>query len=470
VVVIGGGPAGTASALRAQDLGARVALVESRPRLGGTCTNDGCVPVRALAHAARLVREAGRLRECGVDLRGAVAAGPDFGTVMERAVGVVREVHDRRDLSGSLARAGVRVIEGAGDARFVNPNEVRLPDGRGLAAGRFIVCVGGHARRPVCPGGELAVTFEQLWSLRERPGRLVVIGAGATGCKLASILNALGTRVTMLDKSERILNVLDAAASAALCAAFERRGIEVVGRIERVERIERVGEGLRVTYRTADGDARTAEADLVAVAMGWPGNAHRVNPGAAGIEVDARGYVARNDRMQSVSAAHVFAAGDGGGPGMLVQAALHDAAVAAENAVRGPHRVRDALVLPHGGFTDPEYGVVGLTEAEARRRRPAAADVVSASVAYRELDRAVIDGRPDGFCKLVVDRPTRRVLGAHVVGEDATEVVQIVAVAMTAGMSVDALAQVAFSYPTYTGVVGLAAREAVRALDGATGA
>ena len=121
-----------------------------------------------------------------------------------------------------------------------------------------------------------------------------------------------------------------------------------------------------------------------------------------------------------------------------------------------------ALILPHGGFSDPEYGTVGLTEAAARRQH---ADVVAASVRYEELDRAVIDGRLEGLCKLVVDRSSRKLLGAHVVGEDATEVVQIVAAAMAAGMSVDALAQVGFSYPTYTAVVGLAARATVAELN-----
>lgn len=458
VVVLGGGPAGVTAALRARELSATVALVESR-RLGGTCTNDGCVPVRALAHAARLVRESAQLGDYGISCK---LANADFVKLMERAAQVVRDVHVKKDLAGTLRRAGVDLFDGAGEARFTGPHTLRCEDGRTLSGKKIIVCVGGHPRTLKCPGGDLALTSNQIWAIRAQPARMAVIGASATGCQLASIFNTLGTKVTLLDMAPRILPAIDQAASSALTQAFVRRGMQVVTGIAGVERIEQIGGGgKRITYRAGD-KSQVIDVDLALVSIGWPGNVPRLNPQAAGIEVD-RGFVKVNDRQQSVSAPHVFAAGDSDGTVMLVQAAQIEATVATENAVLGADKVCAHRVVPHGGFTDPEYGSVGLTEETACA---AHGEVVAATVGYDELDRAVIDDRREGLCKLIVDRTTRRVLGAHVVGEDATEVVQIVAAAMVGNLLVDGLAAVEFSYPTFTAIVGLAAREAIRLLGG----
>ncbi len=463
VIVIGGGPAGVTAALRARELGASVALIESR-RLGGTCTNDGCVPVRALAHAARLVRETEQSDVYGIACDRTAA---DFAKVIARANRVVHDVHAKKDLPGTLARAGVTVFDGAGDAKLTAPHEVRLGDRRTLGGRKFILCVGGRPRPLPCPGAELTLSSNDVWSMRTRPARLVIVGASATGCQLASVFEALGTRVTLMDMAPRLLPPVDEDASTELTAAFRRRGIEIVTGMERVHRVElAANEARRLAYRV-NGEDRSADADAVLVSIGWPGNADRLDPAAAGIEVDEKNFVRVNDRQQSVSAPHVFAAGDGDGTVLLVQAAHAEGTLAAENAVLGPNRAIAHGIVPHGGFTNPEYGSVGITEAQAREKHPGAA---AATVWYRELDRAVIDGRRDGLCKLVVERTSRRILGAHVVGEDATEVVQIVATAMAGGMTVDALAAVEFSYPTYTAIVGLAAREAVRTLHGAPAA
>lgn len=458
-LVLGGGPAGVTAALRARELGANVALVEAR-RLGGTCTNDGCVPVRALAHAARLVRESSQLGDYGIPCE---RAHPDFVRLMERAAQVVRDVHAKKDLAGTLRRAGVQLFDGVGEARFTGPHSLHCADGTTLNATKIIICVGGHPRTLNCLGGDLALTTNQIWAIRSQPARMAVIGASATGCQLASIFSALGIKVTLLDMAPRILPAIDPDASTALTESFVRRGLEVLTGIGAVERIDQLGGGVkRITFRAADR-ARTLDAELILVSIGWPGNVPRLNPQAAGIEVE-RGFVKVNDRQQSVSASHVFAAGDSDGTVMLVQAAQIEGTLAAENAVLGPDRVCTHHVVPHGGFTDPEYGSVGLIEEAARARH---GNIVAATVTYDELDRAVIDDRREGLCKLIVDRSTRRVLGAHVVGEDATEVVQIVAAAMVGNLPVDGLARVEFSYPTFTAIVGLAAREAVRQLGGA---
>ncbi len=454
VIVIGGGPAGVTAAMRSRELGARVTLVE-RSRLGGTCTNDGCVPTRVLAKAARLMRDAEQFAEYGLDIPKPTV---DFARLMARTQQVVYQVHEKKQLIGHLREAGIDVLDNTGGARFVDPHTIELGDGRQLSADRFILCVGGHARRFDFPGSEHALTHHDVWSLREAPRSVAIVGGSATGAQLASIFSAFGAEVTLLEAAPRILAREDASISTVMRAAFETRGVRVIEGIGGVDSIERQGDALRLHYRL-NGEPAHVDAERVLLAVGWVGNVSSLNLEAAGLNGTARGYIEVNDYLQS-SVPHIFAAGDITGRMMLVQSGSYEGRLAAENAVLGPGQPNAHLVVPHGGFTDPEYAGVGLTEDEAR----AAHDVAVATVPYADLDRAVIDGRTEGFCKLIVSQETHRVLGAHFVGEQAVEASQIVAAGMAAGMWVEQLAELELAYPTYTAIVGLAARRLLRVL------
>ena len=456
LAVIGAGPAGVTAALRAAELGARVALVE-RDRPGGTCTDDGCAPTRVLAKAARLIRDAEQFADYGLQ---ADPPALDLATLLAATQRTVYELHEKKQLVAHLAQAGVTLVAGDGAARFIDPHRLGVAGGASVAAERFIVACGGHARRLPLPGSELALTHGDIWGLRELPASMAIVGAAATGAQLASVFAAFGSRVTLLELAPRLIPGEDADLSAALAAAFTANGIEVRTGIDRVDRIERAGRGLRVTYHVGD-DAHELGVDRAVLAVGWPGNIEELGLDAAGVATD-RGYVAVDDGLRT-SAPHIWAAGDVTGRMMLVQSATYEGRVAAENAVGsdGRGRLRHSIVA-HGGFTDPEYGAVGVTEAQAEEAAPG--EVVVGLVPYGDLDRAVIDRRADGFCKLIVDRRTRQVVGAHVIGEQAVEVVQIAAAAMAAQMPVERLAEVEFAYPTFTSIVGLAARQVVHAL------
>jgi dihydrolipoamide dehydrogenase len=453
LAVIGGGPAGVTAALRAAELGARVALVE-RDRPGGTCTDDGCAPTRVLAKAARLVRDAEQLADYGLS---APAPTLDLRALLAATHRTVYELHEKKQLAGHLERAGVRLVAGRGAARFTGAHRLVIGEGTELEADRFIVAGGGHARRLPLPGGDLALTHGDVWTMRALPGSLAIVGAAATGVQLASIFAAFGTRVTLLELAPRLVPAEDADIAAALAAAFAANGIDVMTAIGGVERIERVGRGRRLAYRV-EGAVYTLAADAVILAVGWPGNLDDLGLQAAGVATE-RGYVTVDDTLRT-SAEHIWAAGDITGRMMLVQSATYEGRIAAENAIGTNGRGLRHTIVAHGGFTDPEYGSVGLTEDAAR----AAGEVVIGLVPYADLDRAVIDRRTIGFCKLVVERATRRVVGAHVIGEQAVEVVQIAATAMAAAMPVERLAEVEFAYPTFTSIVALAARQVVHAL------
>ncbi len=462
-IVIGGGPAGVTAALRARELGANVALVE-RGQLGGTCTNDGCAPTRVLAKTARLLRDTEKFAEYGLE---GERPRLNWESLLARTHYVVNALHEKKQLLGHLQASGVETFVNVGDARFVDANTLVLADDTTQRAEKFILCAGGHARRLNFPGAELALTHSDVWTLKELPKRVAIVGGAATGCQLASVLNQFGAEVTLLDVAPNILPIEDSETSNVMRQEFELRGIDVVTEIGGIAEIRetrnenREARNEKELVYLRDGQRISLDVDAVIVAVGWIGNIESLNLDAAGVKTE-RGYVVVNDALQT-TASNIFAAGDITGRMMLVQGATSEAIIAAENATQsndGTFFQSRHLIVPHGGFTDPEYGSVGLTEKQAREKF----DCAAATVMYSEIDRAVIDDATNGFCKLLVARETQEILGAHVVGEQALEVIQVVAAAMQANARVEALARLEIAYPTYCAVVGLAARRIVREL------
>jgi dihydrolipoamide dehydrogenase len=455
LVVIGGGPAGVTAALRARELGAqRVALVD-RGLLGGTCTNDGCAPTRVLAKAARLLRDSEQFEYYGLH---AERPTVDFAAVMARTQQVVYQLQEKKQLVAHLQAAQIETLLSMGSAQFADPHRLMFSNGHEVTAERFVLAAGGRPRRVDFPGAEYALTHSDVWNMTHLPESVIIVGTGATGCQLASIFEAFGVSTTMIEIAPRILPPEDSAVAELMQGEFVRRGIEILTGIHNVTRIEREMGGLRLHFEMPDGsDSRMAEAILLSV--GWPSNADTLNLAAAGVEM--RGAFVGVDDTMRTTAPHIYAAGDITGRMMLVQSAAHQARVAVENALLATNRMADHRLVPHGGFTDPEYASVGMTEVQAR----AAGDVAIASVPYADMDRAVIDDRTIGFCKLIVDRATRKIVGAHVVGEQAVEIVQVIAAGMAGDLRVEHLAELEFSYPTFAAIVGVAARQVARELD-----
>ena len=454
VAVIGGGPAGIVSAHRAAALGAHTVLV-TRDEFGGMAANDGPVPVRTLAHAARLIREARQLGRYGITVGEPTL---DYARLLQRVREVVREVTSRTALREDLERLGVEIHEQAGAARFLDAHTIETDRGFRCESERVILCAGASTRRLPVEGSELTATHSDVWSLTSVPRSLVVVGAGATGMQVASIFAAFGSEVALFEAAPRILPGEDEDVSSAVADAYRRAGITVNEGFGSVERFEETTDGLRMVYSDR-GVTRTVEASLIVVAIGFRADAAALNLSAAGVETDRRGYVVVDDHLRT-SAPHVYAAGDVTGRSMLASQAVSDGYVAASNAVLGDAATVPG-VLPVGSFTDPEYAQVGLAESAARLHH----EVVVATFPFDSFARSLIDGRPTGFCKVVADRQTRQILGCHVVGERAVEIVQVAAVAMAAGMRFDDLAKTPISFPTYVGVLARAAHLAVRQLD-----
>jgi dihydrolipoamide dehydrogenase len=455
VVVIGAGPAGAVAALRAADLGAKTALI-TRDEFGGMAANDGPVPVRTLAQAARLIREARQLGLYGVTVGEPVL---DYPRLLARVREVVDDARAHSVFREQIDSLRVAVYEQAGAARFADPHTIETESGLRLHGEKIIICTGGVSRRLSVPGFELTATHSDAWGLTSVPPSMLVIGAGATGAQVASIFNAFGSRVQLFQVGSRILPTEDEDVSAAVAAAFRESGIAVRENFGAIESFEKTPRGVRMIF-AKDGARDSAEAALAVVAVGWVANTTGLNLGAVGVEIDQRGFV-RVDVYLRTSAPHIFAAGDITGRLLLVPEAIHDGFVAATNAVRGATMTLGNRVSPIGSFTDPEYAQVGLTEAKARENN----DVVAAIVRFDATTRTIIDGRTNGFCKLIVDRASYKILGCHVVGERAVEITQVAAIAIAAGMRVDELAQVPLSFPTYAGILGRVAASATRQLN-----
>jgi pyruvate/2-oxoglutarate dehydrogenase complex dihydrolipoamide dehydrogenase (E3) component len=409
-----------------------------------------------------------------------------------------------------FAEVGVDLIR-EGRARFADDHTIVLDSGRRITADTIIVCVGGHSRRLPVPGADLATVPEHVLDLPELPARVAVIGGGNTGAQLVTVFSSFGSEVTVLDVAPRILMASDAAISDAVSRAFTEQGVTVHTGIETIlglalatagdsgpdaapdagpeaesdveleagiendldpdtaaevlpgelpapgipgnaERHTPADAGIVLSWRM-DGREASGVFDAVIMATGWPADVEDLGLENAGVAT-VRSAIPVNQYFRS-EVPHIFAVGDANGRDMLVQAAQFEGEAAAENAVLDANSRTPHHLLPAGGFTDPDYAGVGLTEEQARERDPRC---VVALVPYSSLDRAVIDDRERGFLKLITDRRRELILGAHAVGENAIEVVQSVTTAMAAGIDVSALARVRFAYPTYSAIIGMAAR------------
>jgi len=455
VIVIGAGPAGVVAALRAADLGAKTAMI-TRDEFGGMAANDGPVPVRTLAHAARLIREARQLSLYGISVGEPVL---DYSRLLARVRSVVDDVRAHSAFRQQVDSVGVTVYERVGDARFVDPHTIETTGGLRLQAEKFVICIGGVSRRLSVPGSELTASHSDAWHLTSVPPSMLVIGGGATGAQVASVFNAFGSRVQLFQAGPRILPTEDEDVSAAVAAAFRQSGIVVRESFGVIESFEKTPNGVRMIF-AKDDRRENAEAALAVVTVGWTANTAALDLPTAGVETNHRGFV-QVDSYLRTSAPHIFAAGDVTGRLMLVPPAIQDGFIAATNAVRGATMTLDEKVNPIGSFTDPEYAQVGMTETKAREKH----DVATAIVYFDSTTRTIIDGRTAGFCKLIVDRVTYKILGCHVVGERAVEIAQIAAIAIAASMRVDELAHVPLSFPTYAGILGRVAASATRKLN-----
>ena len=446
LVVLGAGPGGYTAAFRAADLGLSVALIERGATLGGVCLNVGCIPSKALLHAARVIEDAESMAEFGVRF-----GPPEIDAVKLRdwKNGVVARLTGGLE---TLARQRkVTVIRG--EATFVAAHELRVDDGeatRTVSFDKCIIAAGSESLRlPGLPDDPRIIDSTGALEL-DLPESLLVVGGGIIGLEMATVYDALGVAVSVVELTPGLMPGCD----RDLVRVLEKRVTRRYTRIltgTRMTGIEATTEGLRVAF-AGDGAPEPQLFGKVLVAVGRSPNGGRVGAAAAGVHVDERGFIP-TDRQMRTNVPHIFAIGDVVGQPMLAHKATHEGKVAAE-AAAGLKSFFDAKVIPSVAYTDPEVAWVGLTETEAKAR---GVPFEKAAFPWSASGRSLALGRDEGFTKLLFDPQTHRVLGGGIVGTNAGDLIAEVAFAIEMGADAADLALTIHPHPTLSETVAFAA-------------
>lgn len=434
LIVIGGGSGGLAGAFRAAEHGARVALLEPGA-LGGTCVNAGCVPKKAMWLAAEV---AGKLRQAPVLGFGDVPCALDWATFVahrERYIEGIHAGYRRR-----LAAAGIALIPSRG--RLLDARRVRLDDGVCLSAAHVLLATGGHAARPDIPGAALGGTSDDFFAWRAAPATVAIVGGGYIAVELAGVLQALGTHVTLRVRGPRLLDGFDADIAAQLAEDYRQLGIDCRFGTATAA-VERVPGGLRLQ----DGDgAWSAPVEQVIFATGRRPNVDGLGLDAAGVPLDARGFVTVDAHFRT-PVDGVYAVGDITPAPALTPVAIAGARRLMDRVFGGRERPPLALDdVPTVVFSHPPIGRIGLSEAQARERYGDDVHVLRAG--FRPMLHALAGSPQRSLFKLVCTGGERRIVGLHLLGDAADEMLQGFAVAMRRGLTLDDLHDTIALHPT----------------------
>lgn len=453
LVVLGGGPAGTVAAAEAARLGKRVALVErGKTSTGGTLIS-GTLPSKTLREAAAYLGGQRARHLDGVEV--GLAKGTSVDSLLDRSGAIARSESAR--IRGSLEKLGVRYYQGIGKFEDAYTLGVDGDEPLKLRARFFLIATGSEPLRPrLVPFASNRVHDpDGILRLPEIPPSLVVLGAGAVGCEYACAFAALGTKVTLVDTRHEILPYLDREVVHQLLDAMGRRGIEFIPHMKwgAVHAFDDL-----VTVDLADG--RTLDCDHLLYAAGRTGRSWGLGLERIGVMPDGRGYIPVDDAYRT-EVPHILAAGEVIGPPSQAPAAMEQGRVAIQRAFGGSAEVRPIALLPVGVYTIPEVSGVGETEQTCQKK---GLHYVVGRSFFSNNVRGMISGDVEGMTKLVVERDSRKLLGVHVSGERATELVHIGQTALVLGATVDVFANMVFNYPTLGETYRHAAEEAIAAL------
>ncbi|MGH3008185.1 MAG: dihydrolipoyl dehydrogenase [Gaiellaceae bacterium] len=435
VAVLGGGPGGYTAAIRAAQLGAKVACIEKEPELGGTCLRVGCIPTKAWVQTAFALREAEEsFAKFGVQVG---EAKLDFGASNAWKEGVVKQM--TQGVAGLFKANGVEWVKGKG--AFKDANTIAVEGGEDVTFKSAIIATGSFPLRPPIDGldSPRCVDSTGLLAQEDVPGRLVILGGGIIGCEFASIFNRFGSEVTIVEMLEGLIPQEDADAATELAKQFSKRGISLqLGK--QCTKVEDDGSQLTVHF----GEGETVQADLMLVSVGRGPLVEGIGLEAAGVEFDKRAGIATDDHRRT-SVPHIYAVGDCAGYWQLAHTAFREGEVAAENAA-GHEAVMEERAVPRPIYTDPEIAAVGLTEAEAREEY--GDDVAVGQFPWAANARAVMQDETVGWVKSIHETRYGELLGLVMVGPHVTDMVEAGVVALDAESTVETIADGIAPHPT----------------------
>ncbi len=449
IVVIGAGPGGYTAAFRAADLGLDTLLVERYPQLGGVCLNVGCIPSKALLHAAAVIDEAAHAADYGVAFGKPKIALDKLREYKDKVVGQLT-----KGLADMAKQRKVRVV--AGTAKFISANELEIVhEGGKPQLLRFEHCIIAAGSQPVkLPGfpwdDPRVMDSTDALELAGIPKTLLVVGGGIIGLEMATVYRALGSEVTVVELLDQLMPGTDLDLVKPLADRLKKQGVAVHLKTKVVE-AKAQKTGIACTFEGASEPA-TKLFDRVLVSVGRAANGGRLDADKAGVAVDARGLIAVDAQMRT-TAKHIFAIGDLVGQPMLAHKATHEGKLAAEVAA-GEKKEWVARVIPSVAYTDPEIAWVGVTDTEAKAK---GLKIGVGKFPWAASGRAIGIGRTEGFTKLIFDEATDRVIGGGIVGVHAGDLISEIALAIEMGCEAADIGHTIHPHPTLSESVGMAA-------------
>ena len=449
VVVLGAGPGGYTAAFRAADLGRQVVLVDAGSSLGGVCLNVGCIPSKALLHAAKVITDAQHMGGSGVSF------GPptiDLDRLRSFKDGVVGRLTG--GLVGLAKKRRVTTVQGVG--RFVSDHEIEIDGADGTTTTvRFetaIIAAGSTpVKLPFVPHDDPRVMDSTgALDLTDVPGRLLVLGGGIIGLEMATVYSALGSSITVVELMDQLIPGADADLVKPLHKFVKSRYANIYLKT-RVTAVHAQEDGMHVTFE-GQGAPETEVFDKILVAVGRTPNGRGLGAESAGVTVDGRGFIPVDEQMRT-NVPHIYAIGDVVGQPMLAHKASHEAKVAAENASGHPARF-DAKAIPSVAYTDPEVAWVGLTENDAVAR---GVEYDKASFPWAANGRSLTFGRNEGLTKLIFDKDSGRVLGCGIVGPAAGDLIAEATLAIELGAGAADLSRTIHPHPTVSETIAMTA-------------
>ena len=447
MVVIGSGPGGYSGAFRAADLGLKTVLIERYSTLGGVCLNVGCIPSKALLHAARVIDETEEMGHFGVTFGKPAIDLAKLRGWKEAVVGKLT-----RGISGLAKQRKVSVVTGV--ARFVDAHHLEISAADGKQVVKFehcIIAAGSQAvKLPFIPDDPRVIDSTGALELEGVPGHMLVIGGGIIGMEMAQVYSALGAKITVVEMLGQLMTGADPDLVRPFARRMEKRYEKIMLKT-RVTKVEAQKDGLKVWFEGEQAPGAPQLYDRVLVAVGRSPNGKKIGAERAGVVVDERGFIPVDGQLRT-NVAHIFAIGDIARQPMLAHKAVHEAHVAAE-AAAGEKSWFDARVIPSVAFTDPELAWVGVTEEEAKAQ---GIKYGKAAFPWAASGRSLSLGRDEGITKLIFDQQTQRIIGGGIVGPNAGDLIAEVALAIEMGCNAEDIGRTIHPHPTLSETVGMA--------------
>lgn len=445
LLIIGSGSAAFSAAIKATEYGAKVGMIE-RGTVGGTCVNIGCVPSKTLLRAGEINYLAKINPFAGLQTS---AREVELAALIKQKDELVSELRNQKYVN-LIDEYGIKFIEG--DAVFVNENQIDV-NGKKLSAKHFLIATGASPSLPPIKGLKEVdyLTSTSLLELKEIPKRLTVIGSGYIGMELGQLFHYLGSEVTLIQRSERLLKEYDPEISDAVEKALIKQGITLI-KGAHYERVEQEGE-IKKVYVMIDSEEKVVESEELLVATGRKPNIETLNLDKAGVEIGSRNEIKINDYAQT-SNEKIYAAGDVTYGPQFVYVAAYEGGIVADNAIGGLKRKLDLSVVPSVTFMNPSIATVGLTEKQAKEK---GYEVKTSVLQLDSVPRAIVNHETTGVFKLIADAKSLKILGAHIVAENAGEVIYAATLAVKFGLTVENLKESMAPYLTMAEGLKLAA-------------